>query len=70
MRWNGIILTRSRKRCSSLLREACRLTSYAGAGFGVGTAVALLLVAFFLYMLLRKNRYDDNRLTQKVKVGA
>ena len=43
---------------------------FAGAGFGVGTAVALLLVAFFLYMLLRKNRYDDNRLTQKVKVGA
>ena len=29
-----------------------------GAGFGVGTAVALLLVAFFLYMLLRKNRYE------------
>ena len=43
---------------------------FAGAGFGVGTAVAILLVAFFLYMLLRKNRYDDNRLTQKVKVGA
>ena len=43
---------------------------FAGAGFGVGTAVALLLVAFFLYMLLRKNRYDDNRLTQKVKIGA
>ena len=43
---------------------------FAGAGFGVGTAVALLLVAFFLYMLLRKNRYDDSRLTQKVKVGA
>ena len=43
---------------------------FAGAGFGVGTAVAILLVAFFLYMLLRKNRYDDNRLTQKVKIGA
>ena len=27
---------------------------FAGAGFGVGTAVAILLVAFFLYMLLRK----------------
>ena len=43
---------------------------FAGAGFGVGTAAAILLVVFFLYMLLRKNRYDDNRLTQKVKVGA
>ena len=43
---------------------------FAGAGFGVGTAVAILLLVFFLYMLLRKNRYDDNRLTQKVKVGA
>ena len=43
---------------------------FAGAGFGVGTAAAILLLVFFLYMLLRKNRYDDNRLTQKVKVGA
>ena len=36
----------------------------------LGTAAAILLLAFFLYMLLRKNRYDDNHLTQKVKVGA
>ena len=40
------------------------------AGTLLGTAAAILLLVFFLYMLLRKNRYDDNRLTQKVKVGA
>ena len=43
---------------------------FAGAGFGAGTAVAILLVIFLVYMLVRKNRYDDSRLTQKVKVGA
>ena len=43
---------------------------FSGGGFGVATAVAFLLVAFIAYMLLRKNRYSDNRLTQKVTVGA
>ncbi len=29
-----------------------------GHGFGPGTAAALLVLAFFLYMLLRRNRYE------------
>ena len=41
-----------------------------GAGFGVATAVAILLVALLAYLVFRKNRYDENHLTQKVKVQA
>ena len=41
-----------------------------GAGFGVATAVAILLVALLAYLVLRKNRYDENHLTQKVTVQA
>ncbi len=37
-----------------------------GVGFGVGTAVAILLLAGLVYLLFRKNPYDDNHLTQKV----
>ena len=30
--------------------------------FGVGTVAALLVLAGFLYLLVRKNRYDENNL--------
>ncbi len=43
---------------------------FVGGGFGVGTVVAILLLAFLVYMLFRKNPYDDNHLTQKVKGAA
>ena len=43
---------------------------FSGAGFTLWTAVAILLVVFFVYMLVRKNRYDEEHFTQKVKVGA
>ena len=43
---------------------------FSGAGFGVATAVAILLVALLAYLVLRKNRYDENHLTQQVKVQA
>ena len=39
---------------------------FSGAGFGLGTAAAILLVIGMAYLLLRKNRYDDNHLTHKV----
>lgn len=34
-----------------------------GAGFTVWTAVAILLLGFLVYMLLRKNKYDDSHLS-------
>ena len=43
---------------------------FTGGGFGAGTAVAIVLLAFIIYMLVRKNRYDESHFTQKVKVGA
>ena len=43
---------------------------FAGAGFGVGTAVAFVLLAALVYLLVRKNPYDANHLTQKVNVNA
>ena len=43
---------------------------FAGAGFGLGTAAALLLAAALVYLLVRKNPYDENHLTQSVKAGA
>ena len=36
---------------------------FTGGGFGVGTVVAILLLAFLVYLLARKNKYDDNTLT-------
>ena len=39
---------------------------FSGAGFTVFTAAAVVLLAALLYLLVRKNRYDDNHLTQKV----
>ena len=37
---------------------------FTGAGFTLATAVALIVLVFMLYMLLRKNRCDQNHLTQ------
>ncbi len=37
-----------------------------GAGFGIGTVAAILVLAFLLYMLFRKNKYDENHLTRRV----
>ena len=39
-------------------------------GFTVLSAIAILLVAAIVYLLARKNKYDENHLTQKVKVEA
>ena len=43
---------------------------FSGAGFSVWTAVAIALLAGLIYLLVRKNPYDENHFTQKVKVGA
>ena len=32
-------------------------------GFGIGTVVAVAALVFLVYMLLRKNRYDDEHLS-------
>ena len=42
-----------------------------GSGiFGVGTVAALILLALVIYLMARKNRYDEQHLTTNVKVGA
>ena len=41
-----------------------------GAGFTVGTAAALVLLAVLVWLLVRKNPYDDKHLTRKVKAAA
>ena len=47
---------------------------FTGGGFGIGMLAAVLDLAFLVYMLFRKNRYDDNRLTitavDAAKAGA
>ena len=47
---------------------------FTGGGFGIGTLAAVLDLAFLVYMLFRKNRYDGNRLTitavDAAKAGA
>ena len=43
---------------------------FSGAGFSLGTAAALVVLAALIYLVVRKNRYDENHLTQKVSVGA
>ena len=37
----------------------------AGAGFTVATAAALIVLIFLVYMLVRKNRYDENHLSHR-----
>ena len=39
---------------------------FGGAGFTVATAIAILLLAGLVYLVVRKNPYNDNHLTQKV----
>ncbi len=41
---------------------------FAGAGFTVGTAVAIVVLAGMIYLLVRKNPYDEEHLSQKVRV--
>ncbi len=43
---------------------------FSGAGFTALTAVAIVLVAGLAYLVVRRNRYDSEHLTQSVKVGA
>ena len=43
---------------------------FSGAGFTVATAVAILLLAFLVYMIVRRNKYDENHLTQRVRSAA
>ena len=43
-------------------------TLITGGGFTIATAVAILLVVLFLYLLFRPNNTDNNRLTKKVRV--
>ena len=43
---------------------------FAGAAFTFGTGAALCVLGFMVYMLVRKNKYDNNHLTRNVKVGA
>lgn len=43
---------------------------FSGAGFGVWTGIVLLLLVGLCYLLMRRNRYTGEHLTQKVKVEA
>ena len=54
--------------CSLFVYQLCMLFSV--AGFCIWPAVAIVLLAGLIYLLVRKNRYDENHFTQKVKVGA
>ena len=47
--------------CSLIIYQLGSL--FTGGGFTVWTAVAFLALAFLLYMLFRKNKYDENHLT-------
>jgi len=39
---------------------------FAGGGFGFGAIVGIVLLAGIVYLLVRRNKYDDNHLTAKV----
>lgn len=39
---------------------------FAGVGFTVATAIAIVLLVALVYLLVRKNPYNENHLTQKV----
>ena len=45
-------------------------TLFTGGGFGVGTAAAIIDLAFLVYMLFRRNKYDDNKLTVTAVAAA
>ena len=36
---------------------------FTGAGFSVGTVAAIAVLVFLIYMVVRKNKYNDNVLT-------
>ena len=40
---------------------------FVGGGNIIGTVVALIILAFMIYMIVRKNKYDTNKLTVKTK---
>jgi len=40
---------------------------FSGAGFTVATAIAILLLAGLVYLVVRKNPYNDNHLTTKLR---
>ena len=42
----------------------------AGGGFGVGTIAAIIVLAFLLYMLLRKSKYTDEGVLAVSAVAA
>ena len=43
---------------------------FTGAGFGIGTAAAIVLLALLGYLLFRKNKYDGNTLTVSAVTAA
>jgi len=43
---------------------------FAGNGFGLGTLFGLAALVFLVYMLVRKNKYDDNHLTVRAVAAA
>ena len=43
---------------------------FSGAGFGIASVIAIVLFGLLAYMLARKNRYDENHFTKRVKVEA
>ena len=43
---------------------------FTGGGFGVGTVAAVLCLAGLLYLLFRKNRYEENKLTVRAVSAA
>ena len=43
---------------------------FTGAGFGLGTVVAIALLIAIIYLLVRKNQYDENHLTRRVRANA
>ena len=45
-------------------------TLFTGGGFGVGTAAAIIDLAFLVYMLFRRNKYDHNKLTVTAVAAA
>ena len=42
----------------------------AGGGFGVGTVIAILAVIAIVYLLVRKNKYDEEHLGSVSAVRA
>ena len=44
-------------------------TFISGGGFGIGTAAAIIVIAFFIYMLVRPQK-GNGSLTKKIPVKA